>query len=110
MSEENTFLTAFNFKKKYKVITLSDHPLAPSGVGVQARFLIDGLIKTGQWSVRCLGGAMKHAKYDTVAVTPDFIVKPVDGFGSKELIRQLLIAEQPDAIFLFTDPRQFIWL
>jgi glycosyltransferase involved in cell wall biosynthesis len=110
MSEENTFLTAFNFKKKYKVITLSDHPLAPSGVGVQARFLIDGLIKTGQWSFRCLGGAMKHAKYDTVAVNPDFIVKPVDGFGSKELIRQLLITEQPDAIFLFTDPRQFIWL
>jgi glycosyltransferase involved in cell wall biosynthesis len=110
MSEENTFLTAFNFKKKYKVITLSDHPLAPSGVGVQARFLIDGLVKTGQWSFRCLGGAMKHAKYDTVAVNPDFIVKPVDGFGSKELIRQLLITEQPDAIFLFTDPRQFIWL
>jgi glycosyltransferase involved in cell wall biosynthesis len=110
MSEENTFLTPFNFKKKYKVITLSDHPLAPSGVGVQARFLIDGLIKTGQWSFRCLGGAMKHAKYDTIAVNPDFIVKPVDGFGSKELIRQLLITEQPDAIFLFTDPRQFTWL
>lgn len=110
MSEENTFLTSFNFKKKYKVITLSDHPLAPSGVGVQARFLIDGLIKTGQWSFRCLGGAMKHAKYDTIAVNPDFIVKPVDGFGSKELIRQLLITEQPDAIFLFTDPRQFTWL
>lgn len=110
MSEENTFLTGFNFKKKYKVITLSDHPLAPSGVGVQARFLIDGLIKTGQWSFRCLGGAMKHGNYDTVAVNPDFIVKPVDGFGSKELIRQLLITEQPDAIFLFTDPRQFIWL
>lgn len=110
MSEENTFLTPFNFKKKYKVITLSDHPLAPSGVGVQARFLIDGLIKTGQWSFRCLGGAMKHANYDTIAVNPDFVVKPVDGFGSKELIRQLLITEQPAAIFLFTDPRQFTWL
>lgn len=53
---------------------------------------------------------MKHAKYDTIAVNPDFIVKPVDGFGSKELLRQLLISEQPDAIFLFTDPRQFIWV
>lgn len=84
--------------------------MAPSGVGVQARFLFDGLVNTGRWSFRCLGGAIKHNNYDSVAVNPDFVVKPVDGFGSKELIRQLLIAEQPDAIFLFTDPRQFIWL
>jgi len=108
MSED--FLTPFKFQKKYKVITLSDHPLAPSGVGVQARFLFDGLVNTGRWSFRCLGGAIKHNNYDSVAVNPDFIVKPVDGFGSKELIRQLLLTEQPDAIFLFTDPRQFIWL
>ena len=31
--------------KKKKILFLSDHPLAPSGVGVQARFLIEGLIK-----------------------------------------------------------------
>lgn len=97
-------------QKKHKILMLSDHPLAPSGVGVQARFLIEGLIKTGRWSFRCLGGAIKHADYQTIAVNSDFIIKPVDGFGSKELIRSLLLAERPDAIFLFTDPRQFIWI
>lgn len=97
-------------QKKYKVLLLSDHPLAPSGVGVQARFLVESLVKTGRWSFRCLGGAMKHNNYDTIVVNPDFIVKPVDGFGSKDMIRNLLIAEKPDAIFLFTDPRQFIWI
>ncbi|MFA6049698.1 MAG: glycosyltransferase [Candidatus Paceibacterota bacterium] len=97
-------------QKKYKVLMLSDHPLAPSGVGVQARFLIEGLIKTGRWSFRCLGGAIKHQNYDTIGVNADFVVKPVDGFGSKEMIRNLLITEKPDAIFLFTDPRQFIWI
>jgi glycosyltransferase involved in cell wall biosynthesis len=97
-------------QKKKKILFLSDHPLAPSGVGVQARFLIEGLIKTGKYTFRCLGGAMKHNDYKTVAVNEDFIIKPVDGFGTKEMIRELLITEKPDAILIFTDPRQFIWL
>jgi glycosyltransferase involved in cell wall biosynthesis len=96
--------------KKRKILMLSDHQLAPSGVGVQARFLIEGLIKTGKYSFRCLGGAIKHQKYEPIAVSEDFIVKPVDGFGTKEMIRELLVTEKPDALFLFTDPRQFTWL
>lgn len=96
--------------KKKKILFLSDHPLATSGVGTQARFLIEGLIKTGKYSFRCLGGALKHDKHDVVKVNDDFIIMPVDNFGTKELIRQLLITEKPDALILFTDPRQFIWL
>ncbi len=95
---------------KHKILMLSDHPLATSGVGVQARFLIDGLVKTGRYSFRCLGGAMKHQDYNTVQVNPDFVIKPIDGFGNPALIRQLLITERPDAVVIFTDPRQFIWL
>lgn len=75
-----------------------------------SRFLIEGLIATGNYTFRCLGGAIRHGSYDTIQVNPDFIVKPVDGFGTKDMIRSLLYSEQPDAIFLFTDPRQFIWL
>lgn len=96
--------------KKKKILFISDHQLAPSGVGVQARFLIDGLVKTGKYTFRCLGGAIKHQKYETIVVNPDFIIKPVDGFGTKEMIRELLMTERPDALFLFTDPRQFIWV
>lgn len=96
--------------KKHKILMLSDHPLAPSGVGVQSRVLIDGLLKTGRYSFRCLGGAIKHKDYNPIQVTPDFIIKPVDGFGDKNSLRQLLITERPDAILIFTDPRQFIWL
>lgn len=97
-------------KKKYKIVMLSDHQLAPSGVGVQARFLIEGLIATGKYSFRCLGGAIQHEKYDMQVVNEDFVIRPVDGFGTREMIRELLIVEQPDAVLLFTDPRQFIWL
>jgi glycosyltransferase involved in cell wall biosynthesis len=97
-------------KKKHKILFLSDHPLSASGVGVQARFLINGLVETGKYTFKCLGGAIKHTSYETVQVNPDFIVKPIDGFGDRDTIRKLLVAEKPDAIFLFTDPRQFIWI
>lgn len=93
-----------------KILALTDHPLCTSGVGVQARFLIEGLVKTGKYSFRVLGGAVKHEKYDTQMVNPDFIIKPVDGFGTRDMIRSLLITERPDALFIFTDPRQFIWM
>lgn len=97
-------------QKKYKILMLSDHPLAPSGVGIQARILIEQLLSTGKYSFRCLGGAIKHQDYQTVAVNPDFVIKPVDGFGTPQLLRQLLLTERPDALLLFTDPRQFIWV
>lgn len=96
--------------KKKKILMFSDHPLAPSGVGIQARILIEGLIKTGKYSFRCIGGAIKHADYNVIKVNDDWLIKPVDGFGTKEMVRELLITEKPDAILIFTDPRQFIWL
>lgn len=96
--------------EKKKILFLSDHPLAPSGVGVQARMLIEGLLRTGKYTFRCLGGAIKHPDYSTTIVNQDFIIKPVDGFGTREQVRNILMTEKPDALVIFTDPRQFIWL
>ena len=53
---------------------LSDHALSTSGVGTQSRFLIEGLIAKGDWTVRQFGAAMKHADYSTVVVNVDFII------------------------------------
>ena len=97
-------------KKKNKVLVLSDHALSTSGVGCQTRFLIDGLLKKGTWSFRQLGAAIKHENYDVVKVSDDFIIKPVDGFGGPDLLRQTLATEKPDLLLIFTDPRFFIWL
>jgi glycosyltransferase involved in cell wall biosynthesis len=38
------------------------------------------------------------------------VLYPIDGYGSPELIRQLMQLEQPDAIMMFTDPRYWVWL
>lgn len=97
-------------QEKKKILFLSDHPLAPSGVGVQARLLIEGLIATGKFKFLCLGGAMKHQDYNMLQVNPDFLVLPVDGFGTRDQVRNILMTERPDCIIIFTDPRQFVWL
>lgn len=95
---------------KKTILMLSDHPLSTSGVGTQARWLITGLINTGKYSFRCFGGAVKHDSYETVAVNSDFIIKPTDGFGDKNMLRKTLAQVKPDALMLFTDPRFFIWV
>jgi glycosyltransferase involved in cell wall biosynthesis len=60
--------------------------------------------------VRQFGAAIKHANYDIVKLSDDFIIKPVDGFGNPEMLRQALAMERPDVLFLFTDPRFFTWV
>ena len=96
--------------KKNKIIALSDHALSTSGVGTQSRYLFNGLVDKGRWSIRQFGAALKHHDYRTISVNEDFIIKPIDGFGSKEMLRVALATERPDGLFIFTDPRFFVWL
>lgn len=95
---------------KKKILILSDHALSTSGVGTQTRHLVMGLLQKGGWSFRQFGAALKHTNYDTVAINEDFIIKPIDGFGDRNLLRVTLATEKPDAILIFTDPRFFTWL
>jgi glycosyltransferase involved in cell wall biosynthesis len=96
--------------QKKKIIVLSDHALSTSGVGTQTRHLLNGLVNKGEWTFRQFGAAMKHNDYRTIVVNEDLIIKPIDGFGNRDLIRVTLATEKPDAILIFTDPRFFIWL
>ena len=95
---------------KKTILMLCDHPLSTSGVGTQARWLIHGLLNTGKYSFRVFGGAIKHEDYSLNVVNPDFIIKPTNGFGDRNLLRQTLVQLRPDALLLFTDPRFFIWV
>ena len=51
---------------KIKILTLSDHPLSPSGVGTQTKYIIEGLLRTGKYQVVSLAGAVKHENYEPV--------------------------------------------
>ena len=99
--------------KKIKVLTLSDHPLSPSGVGSQTKYVIQALLATGRYSVLSFGGAMKHINYQPITVDPygeDWKIFPVDGYGTPEMIRGVMQTEKPDILWFMTDPRFFGWL
>ncbi len=99
-----------------KILMLCDHPLVPSGVGTQARYLIEGLLKTQKYKFVVYGGAMKHPDYRPQQIAPEvygegnWIVYPVDGYGDKDRLRHTLMAEKPDVMIMFTDPRFFTWV
>ena len=99
--------------KKIKILTLSDHPLSPSGVGTQTNYILQGLLKTGKYKIISLGGAIKHQDYRPVKFHEygdDFVIIPVDGYGTPELIRTILMKEKPDILWMMTDPRFYTWL
>ena len=35
--------------KKIKVLTLGDHPLSPSGVGTQSKYVFESLLRSGKF-------------------------------------------------------------
>ena len=99
--------------KKIKVFVISDHPMAPSGVGTQTKYVITSLINTGRYQFICLGGAMKHPDYSPQKVEgfeDDWIIQPVDGYGTEEMIRSIIWNEKPDILWFMTDPRFYGWL
>ncbi len=99
--------------KKIKVLTLSDHPLSPSGVGTQTRYIMEALLKTGRYEIISFGGAIKHNEYKpqkTDEYGDDWVIYPVDGYGSQEDVRAVFRNEKPDLVWFMTDPRFWGWL
>ena len=98
---------------KKKILTLSDHPLSPSGVGTQTKYVIEALLETGRYQVVSLGGAIKHNSYEPTRVSPhenDWIIYPVDNYGTHDIVRSIMRTEKPDMLWFMTDPRFYGWL
>ena len=99
--------------EKKKILVIADSPLAPSGVGTQTKYMIEGMLKTGEFSFVCMAGAIKHENYQPQRVEPymdDWIIHPVDGYGNPQILRDMISHYRPDALWFMTDPRFYIWL
>jgi len=99
--------------RKIKVLTLSDHPLSPSGVGTQTKYIIEALLKSGKFEVVSLGGAIKHPDHKpqkTEQYGDLWTIYPVDGYGTPDAVRSIMRTERPDILWFMTDPRFFGWL
>ena len=99
--------------KKIKILTISDHPFSPSGVGTQTKYVCEALIKSGNFQVISFGGAIKHDKHEpqkTEEYGDDWVIYPVDGYGNQEMVRSIIRNEKPDMLWFMTDPRFWGWL
>jgi len=98
---------------KIKIFTISDHPLSPSGVGTQTRYIIEGMLKTGKYQFVSFGGAIQHPSHDpqrTEQWGDDWIIWPIDGYGNPDQVRGMIHQQKPDILWFMTDPRFFQWL
>jgi glycosyltransferase involved in cell wall biosynthesis len=106
--------------KKKKILLLSDDLRMASGIATMSKELVLGTAHKYDWFQ--VGAAINHPEAGKVLDVsediqrtygiPDASVKilPWNGYGNADLIRQLINAEQPDAILHFTDPRYWTWL
>jgi glycosyltransferase involved in cell wall biosynthesis len=111
--EQNTVNEVLKLDKKITVLTISDHPLLPSGVGTQTKYVIEALLNSGKFNVISLGGAVKHQDYSPKKVEgyPGFWeIFPVDGYGNAQLVNAFIKDRKPDILYFMTDPRFYEWL
>lgn len=94
--------------KKYKILMISDHILSVSGVALQSRYIAEHLLKTGKFKIISVSVAMSHQDMrpaKTNEYGDDLIIVPSTAYDDPNLIRQIIDAEHPDALWIMTDPR-----
>ena len=100
-------------EKRIKILTISDHPLSPSGVGTQTKYVIEALLASDKFDVVSLGGAVKHPEHKP-QITEEWgerwKIFPVDGYGTQDIVRSVIRNERPDILYFMTDPRFYGWL
>ena len=105
---------------KKRIMLLSDDLRMSSGVGTVSKNFVLGTLEHYEWVQ--VGGAIKHPEEGKIVDMNDSVRKetgiedaylkiyPISGYGSQELLRQLMGIEKPDAILHYTDPRFWTWL
>ena len=109
-----------NKPKKPKILLLSDDLRLHSGIATQSKEIVLSTIHKYDWVQ--LGAALKHPDAGKVFDVSEDVRKESgvedaslkiyasNGYGTPDVLRQLINIEKPDAILHFTDPRYWTWL
>ena len=103
---------------KKKILLMSDDLRMHSGVATVSKDIVLETLNEYDWAQ--IGGAIKHPEVgkivDMSEGLSEFGIKdgylriyPVDGYGSEDILREVIDRENPDAILHYTDPRFWIW-
>tara|TARA_R110000823_G_scaffold8529_1_gene29948 strand:+ start:773 stop:2212 length:1440 start_codon:yes stop_codon:yes gene_type:complete len=106
--------------QRKKILLICDDIRVHSGVATVAKEIVIHTSHHFNWVQ--MGGAIKHPdKGKVFDLSPevdkqininDSYVRlyPQDGYGTPDILREIIKMEKPDAIMLFTDPRYFTWV
>ena len=106
--------------KKKKILLLSDDLRMTSGIATVSKEFVMGTMDKFHWVQ--LGAAVKHpdqgreidlgedARKESGVKDASLKIVPWTGYGDANILRQLIMRHQPDAILHFTDPRYWRWL
>lgn len=106
--------------ERKKILLLCDDIRMHSGIATMAREIVVGTSHKYNWFN--LGAALQHPEAGKILDISSDVnkhtgledssvkVMPSNGYGDATKVRQLLSQENPDAIFIFTDPRYWVWL
>ena len=105
---------------KKKIMLLSDDLRMSSGVGTVSKNFVLGTLDKYEWVQ--VGGAIKHPEEGKVVDMNDSVreetgvedaylkIYPISGYGNQEMLRDLIVRHQVDALLIYTDPRFWGWL
>ena len=106
--------------QRKKILFICDDIRMHSGVATMSREIVLGTAHHYNWV--SIAAAIDHPEagkrldlsqatnQETGLTDSSVILYPNNGYGSADLIRALIKAEKPDALFFFTDPRYYDWL
>jgi glycosyltransferase involved in cell wall biosynthesis len=106
--------------QRKKILFICDDIRMHSGVATMSREIVLGTAQHYNWV--SIAAAIDHPEsgkrldlsqatnQETGLTDSSVILYPNNGYGNADLIRALIKAEKPDALFFFTDPRYYDWL
>ena len=106
--------------KKKKILLLSDDLRMSSGIATVSKEFVLGTLDKFHWVQ--LGAAVNHpekgkeidlgadVRKETGIEDASLKIIPWTGYGDANILRELIMRHQPDAILHFTDPRYWKWL
>ena len=106
--------------QRKKILFICDDIRMHSGVATMSREIVLGTAQHYNWV--SIAAAIDHPEagkrldlsqstnQETGLTDSSVILYPNNGYGNTDLIRALIKAEKPDALFFFTDPRYYDWL
>jgi glycosyltransferase involved in cell wall biosynthesis len=106
--------------ERKKILLMCDDIRTHSGIATVAREIV--IHTAHKYNFVNVGAAIKHPEEGRVLdISKDtnaqsgiedsqVLIYPTSGYGNSTQLRQLLDREKPDAIFIITDPRYWVWL